>query len=99
MKQNKYCKIDASGRISRKSRLCWKMPEFDEYGNYEINEDDYEPIQMDDKWVLIEEVRHFQNILKEFMEHPVTSEKEIRKREMLNDLKEYQKRLDLGKFN
>ena len=75
------------------------MPEFDEYGNYEINEDDYEPIQMDDKWVLIEEVRHFQNILKEFMQHPVTSEKEIRKREMLNDLKEYQKRLDLGKFN
>ena len=75
------------------------MPEFDEYGNYEINEDDYEPIQMDDKWVLIEEVRHFQNILKEFMEHPVTSEKEIRKREMLNDLKEYQKRLDFGKFN
>merc|ERR1719284_2011979 len=27
--QNKYCKIDDSGKISRRShRLCWKMPEF-----------------------------------------------------------------------
>ena len=93
--QNKYCKIDESGKISRKSRrLCWKMPEFDEYGSYESY--DYEPVHSKDKWVLIEEIRHFQTILKAFMEHPVTSEKEIRKRQMLNDLEEYQKRLKLG---
>ena len=73
------------------------MPEFDEYGSYEVY--DYEPVHLKDKWVLIEEIRHFQTILKEFMEHPVTSEKEIRKRQMLYDLEEYQKRLDLGKFS
>ena len=70
------------------------MPEFDEYGSYESY--DYNPVYTEDKWVLIEEIRHFQKNLKEFMEHPVTSEKEIRKRQMLNDLEEYQKRLDLG---
>ena len=95
VKQNKFCKIDESGKISRKSRrLCWKMPEFDEYGSYASY--DYEPVHLKDKWVLIEEIRHFQTILKAFMEHPVTSEKEIRKRQMLNDLEEYQKRLNLG---
>ena len=95
--QNKYCKIDESGKISRRShRLCWKMPEFDDYGNYESY--DYEPIYDEDKWVLIEEIRNFQTILKEFMEHPVTSEKEIKKRQMLNDLNIYQERLNLGRF-
>ena len=92
--QNRYCKIDESGKISRKSRLCWKMPEFDEYGSYSSY--DYEPVYTKDKWVLIEEVRHFQTILKEFMEHPVTSQKEIRKRQMLKDLEKYQERLNLG---
>ena len=95
--QNKYCKIDESGKISRRShRLCWKMPEFDDYGNYESN--DYEPIYNEDKWVLIEEIRNFQTILKQFMQHPVTSEKEIKKRQMLNDLNIYQERLNLGKY-
>ena len=76
------------------------MPEFDEYGSYASY--DYEPVHKNDKWVLIEEIRQFQTILKEFMEHPVTSEKEIRKRQMLNDLEEFQERfkefqgLDLG---
>ena len=74
------------------------MPEFDDYGNYE-SDYDYEPIYNEDKWVLIEEVRNFQTILKEFMEHPVTSEKEIKKRQMLNDLNIYQERLNLGKFS
>ena len=72
------------------------MPEFDDYGNYESY--DYEPIYDEDKWVLIEEIRNFQMILKEFMEHPVTSEKEIKKRQMLNDLNIYQERLNLGRF-
>ena len=72
------------------------MPEFDDYGNYESN--DYEPIYNEDKWVLIEEIRNFQTILKEFMQHPVTSEKEIKKRQMLNDLIIYQERLNLGRF-
>ena len=95
--QNKYCKIDESGKISRRShRLCWKMPEFDDYGNYESN--DYEPIYNEDKWVLIEEIRNFQTILKDFMKHPVTSEKEIKKRQMLNDLNIYQERLNLGRY-
>ena len=95
VKQNKFCKLNESGKISQRSRrLCWKMPEFDEYGSYEVY--DYEPVHLKDKWVLIEEIRHFQTILKEFMEHPVTSEKEIRKRQMLYDLEEYQKRLDVG---
>ena len=95
MKQNKFCKINELGKISRKSRrLCWKMPKFDEYGSYESY--DYEPVHEMDKWVLIEELRHFQTILKEFMKHPVTSEKEIRKRQMLRDLEEYQQRLNLG---
>ena len=70
------------------------MPEFDEYGSYSSY--DYEPVYTKDKWVLIEEVRHFQTILKEFMEHPVTSQKEIRKRQMLKDLEKYQERLNLG---
>ena len=70
------------------------MPEFDEYGNYEG--DDYKPVHTKHKWVLIEEIRRFQIILKEFMEHPVTSEKEIRKRQMLNDLDKYQERLNSG---
>ena len=73
------------------------MPEFDEYGSYESY--DYEPVHTEDKWVLIEEIRHFQTILKEFMKHPVTPEKEIRKRQMLNDVTEYRKRLDLGMFS
>ena len=73
------------------------MPEFDDYGNYESY--DYEPIYDEDKWVLIEEIRNFQTILKEFMEHPVTSEKEIKKRQMLNDLNIYQERLNLGRFS
>ena len=72
------------------------MPEFDDYGNYESY--DYEPIY-DEKWVLIEEIRNFQTILKEFMEHPVTSEKEIKKRKMLSDLNIYQERLNLGRFS
>ena len=59
---------------------------------------DYEPIYNEDKWVLIEEIKNFQTILKEFMQHPVTSEKEIKKRQMLNDLNIYQERLDLGRF-
>ena len=97
VKQNKFCKIDESGKISPISRLCWKMPEFDEYGSYESY--DYEPVYTEDKWVLIEEIRHFQIILKAFMKHPVTLEKEIRKRQMLNDLTEYRERLDLGMFS
>ena len=72
------------------------MPEFDDYGNYESY--DYEPIYDEDKWVLIEEIRNFQTILKEFMGHPVTSEKEIKKRQMLSDLNIYQERLNLGRF-
>ena len=73
------------------------MPEFDDYGNYES--DDYEPFYNEDKWVLIEEIRNFQTILKEFMDHPVTSEKEIKKRQMLSDLNIYQERLNLGRFS
>ena len=99
VKQNKYCQIDRFGKINRKSpgaSLCWKMPEIDQYGNYESQ--DYDVIQYKDKWVLVEEIRHFQTILKEFMKHPVTSEKEIRKRQMLNDLEKYQERLDSGRF-
>ena len=72
------------------------MPEFDDYGNYESY--DYEPIYNEDNWVLIEEIRHFQTILKEFMQHPVTSEKEIKKRQLLSDLNIYQDRLNLGRF-
>ena len=73
------------------------MPEFDDYGNYES--DDNEPFYNEDKWVLIEEIRNFQTILKEFMDHPVTSEKEIKKRQMLSDLSIYQERLNLGRFS
>ena len=73
------------------------MPEFDQYGNYEST--DYQLFYDDDKWVLIEEIRHFQTILKEFMKHPVTSEKEIRKRQMLKDLREYENRIKMGKFH
>ena len=93
VKQNKYCKFDENGRVRQSSRACWKMPEYDDQQDY-LSYDDY-MIYNNDRWILIEEVRKFQNIVYNFMTHPVTSEKEIRRQELKKDLNKYLQRQSL----
>ena len=87
VKQNRFCNLDANGHVIR-SRSCWKMPEYDEKMDY-ILIDDYDLTYEHDKWVLIEEIRNFQSIIEDFMEFPVSSEKEIRSQQMSKDVEKF----------
>ena len=87
--QNLHCDLDESGHVSRKSRrTCWKMPEYDEKMDYILFED-YDLIHEDDKWVLIEDMKIFQSIIEDFMQSPVSSEKEIRTKQMSKDVQNF----------
>ena len=87
--QNRHCNLDESGHVSRKSRrTCWKMPEYDEKMDYILFED-YDLIHEDDKWVLIEDMKIFQSIIEDFMQSPVSSEKEIRTKQMSKDVQNF----------
>ena len=74
--QNRHCQVDEDGFINAESnQLCWSMPSLDEYGDYEFNMDDpSKPKYADNKWVLVEDIRSFGNIITEFMKHPVKTE-------------------------
>ena len=73
--QNRYCQVGENGYINAElTDLCWSMPSFDEYGDYEIDMDTGEPKYVNNKWVLVEDIRSFRNIIAEFMEHPVKTE-------------------------
>ena len=52
--QNRYCQVGEDGYINAESNdLCWSMPSFDEYGDYEIDMDTGEPKYVNNKWVLV----------------------------------------------
>ena len=51
----------------------------------------------DDKWILIEEAKRFQNILKENMKHPVSPAKEFWRKKYEKDLQEYNSRIEASK--
>ena len=73
--QNRYCQVGKDGLINAElNDLCWSMPSFDEYGDYEIDEDTAELKSADNKFVLVEDIRSFRTIIAEFMEHPVKTE-------------------------
>ena len=73
--QNRYCQVGKNGLINAElNDLCWSMPSFDEYGDYEIDMDTGEPKSADNKWVLVEDIRSFRNIIVELMKHPVKTE-------------------------
>ena len=73
--QNRYCQVGKDGLINAElNDLCWSMPSFDEYGDYEIDMDTGEPKSADNKFVLVEDIRSFRTIIAEFMEHPVKTE-------------------------
>ena len=73
--QNRYCQVGEDGLINAESNdLCWSMPSFNEYGDYEFDMDTGELKYVNDKWVLIEDIRSFRKIIAEFMKHPVKTE-------------------------
>ena len=73
--QNRYCHVGEDGFINAElSDLCWSMPNFDEYGDYEIDMNTGEPKYAKDKWVLIEDIKSFRKIIADFMKHPVKTE-------------------------
>ena len=75
--QNQYCQVGEDGYINTESNdRCWSMPSFDEYGDYEIDMDTGELKYADNKWVLVEGIISFRNIIAEFMKHPVKTETE-----------------------
>ena len=87
--QNLYCNLDETGHVSKRSRrTCWKMPEYDEKMDYIIFED-YDLTYEEDKWVLIEDIKHFQTIIEDFMQYPVSSEKKIRTEQMKRDVDDF----------
>ena len=73
--QNRYCHVGEDGFIDAEANnLCWPMPSFDDYGDYEIDEETGEQKYRDNQWVLVEDVRIFRSIIDEFMKHPVKTE-------------------------
>ena len=72
--QNRYCHVGEDGFIDAEtSNLCWPMPSFADYGDYEIDEETGVKYR-DNEWVLVEDARIFRSIIDEFMKHPVKTE-------------------------
>ena len=65
--------------------------------NFGGNMNDHQFVVEDDKWILIEEAKRFQDILKKNMRHPVSPTKEFWRKEYEKSLQEYYSRIEESK--
>ena len=91
--QNRHCNLNKNGFIDAKSKntRCWSMPNLSETNDYIIDEE-YNIDFADDNWVLVDDIRIFQNIINNFKNHPVLTKTMFLSQEIKKDNDEYNKR-------
>ena len=92
--QNRHCNLNSDGLIDAKLKntRCWKMPNLSETNDYILN-NDYDNIEFDDEnWVLVDDIRIFQNIISEFKNHPVSTKTMFLSQQIKKDNDDYNKR-------
>ena len=92
--QNRHCNLNSAGFIdsdSKTNKFCWKLPNLDEYNDY-IMDYDLNIESDDNNWVLVNDIRIFQNIIKEFSKHPVSTQTMFLRKQLKKDKDEYLKR-------
>jgi len=103
--QNTKCIFDEDGRIHPR-KYCWRLAKTDKYDDYETEPVDFQTVDLtnmddisfekalehDDKWVFIEEAKNLQQIITDFMKHPVTPQKLYWEEKFNADLVHYNER-------
>ena len=92
--QNRHCHLNSNGFIDAKAatnKLCWTQPNLNEYNDY-IMDYDYYIDSDDNNWVLVNDIRIFQDIIQEFSNHPVLTQTMFFRKQLKKDKDEYFKR-------
>ena len=80
------CNLNSNGTIDvAKSEFCWRQTQLDLNGDYAMDYDTAGPIYYDEKWVFLEEVKYFENLLTEFKKRPVTSKEQLLRIELMDE--------------
>ena len=92
--QNRLCNLNSDGIIDdefKTNQLCWKLPNLDQNDDYIMIDynDDYNVDVNDKEWVLVDDIRKFQNIIKEFSDHPVSTQTMFLRKQLKKDKQQY----------